>query len=75
MSAEKPLPWQRCLHYGADLAGELARRGFLLEFEIYVRQSLLLLENPFLRRSLSEHGNIFEENLHDFLVVLQAIFG
>ena len=74
MAAEKPLSWHRCLHNGADLTGKPARRGLLLEFEIYISQPFLLLKNPFLRRCLSEQGDVLEENLHDFLVVFQAVF-
>ena len=70
MPAKEPFPRQRGLHDRAYLARETARRGLLLELKIYVGQTFLFLENPFLRRSLPEQRNVLKEDLHNFLVIL-----
>ena len=73
--AEQPLSRQGLLHDRADSAGETACWCLLLKFEIHVRHSLLLQENPFLGRRLAKEGDVLEENLDDFGVLLVGIIG
>jgi hypothetical protein len=63
------------LHNGTNLACKSTGRGLLLEFEGYIRKALLLLEDPFLRRSFSKERDVLEEDFDDLFVILEAVFG
>ena len=73
MSTKKPGSRKWRLHHGGYLAGEAASWRLLLELEIHISQTFLLLEYPFLRWRLLEQRNILKEDLYNLLVILQAI--
>jgi hypothetical protein len=71
---KEPFPRKRRLHDGAYLTGETAGWRLLLELKIDIGETLLFLEDPFLRWSLLKQRDVLEEGLYNFLVILQAIF-
>lgn len=73
MAAEQPLSRKWFLHNRTDSARKATGGCLLLELEVDICHSLLLLEDPLLWRVLAQKSDILEEDLDNFGIVLETL--